>query len=210
VGKVQQTGLGGMFRMVTACPACAGRGSVVTEFCDACRGKGRVSKKRRLVVKIPPGISAGQAVRVQGEGEPPPQELSPSGEGMRGDLHVVVQVKDHALYERDGDHLLMEMPIPFTQAALGAEVDVPTIDGKERLVIPRGTQYGAMFRVSGAGLPNLRSGRRGDLVVVTKVEIPTKLTGKQEKLLREFAASEDDKVMPESHSFWKRVKDLLK
>jgi molecular chaperone DnaJ len=133
---------------------------------------------------------------VQGEGEPPAREQSPTGEGVRGDLHVVVRVDDHELFEREGDHLLMEMPISFTQATLGAEVDVPTLEGQHALKIPKATQYGAMFRVHGEGLPNLRSGRRGDLVIVTKIETPKKLTKKQEQLLREFAETEDHKRQP--------------
>ncbi len=208
-GQVQQVGLGGMFRMVTACPACAGRGQVVKEFCETCRGKGRTPKKRSLTVKIPPGIQDGQAIRVQGEGEPPPQEASPSGEGMRGDLHVVVRVEAHELYAREGDHLLLEMPISFTQAALGAELEVPTLDGRTTLTIPRATQYGSTFRLSGHGLPNLRSGRKGDMVVITKIETPRKLTSRQEELLREFAGTEDNNVLPEKHGFLKRVKDFL-
>jgi molecular chaperone DnaJ len=208
-GKVQQAGLGGMFRMVTACPACGGRGQIIKEFCDACRGKGRVPKARKLSVKIPPGVQTGQAVRIAGEGEPPAPEVSPSGEGMRGDLHVIVRVKDHAMFHREGDHLLLEMPIPFTQAALGAEVAVPTLEGKKPLTIPAGTAHGSIFRVTGEGVPNLRSGRRGDIVVGVKIEIPRKLTKKQEQLLREFAASEDQSVLPESQGFLKKMKDWL-
>jgi len=208
-GKVQQQGLGGMFRMVTACPACRGAGKIVKEKCPDCSGKGRQSKKRELSVKIPAGISHGQAIRVQGEGEPPAREQSPKGEGIRGDLHVVVRVADHDLFEREGDHLLMEMPISFTQAALGAEVDVPTLEGQHALTIPKATQYGAMFRIQGEGLPNLRTGRRGDLVLVTKIETPKKLTKKQEQLLRDFAETEDHRVSPESHGFWKKIRDAL-
>ena len=151
----------------------------------------------------------GQAVRVQGEGEPPPREASPSGEGMRGDLHVVIRVVEHDLFVREGDHLLMEMPISFTQASLGAEVEVPTLTSGHELTIPKGTQHGAMFRVASQGLPNLRRTQRGDLIVVTKIEIPKKLTKKQEELLREFAETEDHRVLPESHGFWKNIKDLL-
>lgn len=208
-GRVQQSGLGGMFRMVVACPSCSGRGQVVREFCDSCRGKGRISRKRNLTVKIPPGIHEGQAVRVQGEGEPPPPEASPGGAGQRGDLHVVVRVEEHDMFQRQDDHLLLEMPLSFTQAALGAELQVPTLDGPAKLTIPRGTQYGSTFRIASKGLPNLRSGRRGDLVVGVKVEIPHKMSGKQEKLLREFAATEDKAVLPESTGFWKKVSDLL-
>lgn len=208
-GKVQQAGLGGMFRMVTACPACRGRGSVIKERCTNCHGKGRVGRTRKLSVKIPAGIHDGQAVRVPGEGEPPAPDRSPTGEGVRGDLHVVVRVRNHDLFQRDGDHLLMEMPISFTQATLGASVEVPTLDGKRTLEIKKGTQYGDLFRLQGAGLPNLRSGQRGDLVVVVKIETPKKLSAKQEQLLREYAATEDKHVNPESAGFWKKITDRL-
>ncbi len=208
-GKVQQAGLGGMFRMVVACPTCRGRGKMIKDKCDKCHGKGRQGKKRSLSVKIPAGIHDGQAVRVPGEGEPPAPEQSPDGQGMRGDLHVVVRVKEHDFFERDGDHLLMEMPISFTQATLGAEVEVPTIDGKTTLNIKKGTQYGDLFRIDEAGLPNLRNGRKGDLIVVSKIETPKKLTKKQEDLLREFAETEDKHVNPESHGFWKKITDLI-
>ncbi|MDX2148655.1 MAG: molecular chaperone DnaJ [Planctomycetota bacterium] len=208
-GKVQQTGFGGMFRMVTACPTCHGAGQIVKEHCDVCRGKGRVPRQRKLSVKIPPGIQDGQAVRVPGEGEPPPPEISPKGEGVRGDLHVVVRVKQHEVYERQGDHLILEMPIGFTQASLGAEVDVPTMNGAKKLTIPRASQHGQQFRLAGDGLPNLRSGKRGDVIVLLKIEIPRRLTAKQEKLLREFAETEDEKVLPERHGFVERMKAWL-
>ncbi|MEN0020455.1 MAG: molecular chaperone DnaJ [Planctomycetota bacterium] len=208
-GKVQQAGLGGMFRMVTACPSCRGRGTIVKERCDTCRGSGREKKDRTLSVKIPAGVSGGQAVRVQGEGEPPPPEASPTGQGVRGDLHVVIRVAEHDLFEREGHHLLLEMPISFTQASLGAEVQVPTLEDKADLRIPPATQHGALFRVNGKGLPDLRTGRRGDIVVVTKIEIPKKLTAKQEELLRKFAETEDHTVLPESQGFLKKIGDLF-
>ncbi len=208
-GKVQQAGLGGMFRMVTACPNCRGRGTVIKERCGDCHGRGRVGRKRKLGVKVPAGIHDGQAIRVPGEGEPPAPDRSPDGTGVRGDLHVVVRVKDHELFQRDGDHLLMEMPISFTQATLGAEVEVPTLDGKATLEIKKGTQYGDLFRIHGSGLPNLRSGQRGDLVVVVKIETPKKLSAKQEDLLRQYAETEDKTVNPESHGFFKKITDFL-
>lgn len=208
-GKVQQAGLGGMFRIVTACPACRGRGTIIKDFCESCRGKGRVSRKRKLAVKVPPGVSEGQAVRVPAEGEPPPPELSASGEGVRGDLHVVVRVEDHEVFQREQDHLVMEIPIAFTQAALGAELDIPALDGAAKLVLQRGTQHGQLFRIAGRGLPNLRTGKRGDLVVAVKVEIPSKLSLRQEKLLREYAATEDHTVLAESQGFWKKFKDSV-
>jgi molecular chaperone DnaJ len=204
-GKVQQTGLGGMFRMVTACPACGGRGKVIKEFCPDCRGKGRVPKQRKLSVRIPAGIADGQAVRVRGEGEPPTVEESPDGSGVRGDLMVVARVKEHDLFVRDGSNLMLEMPVSITQAALGAELKIPSIAGEKlALSIPRGTQFGAAFTLAGQGLPDLR-GRKGDMIAVVKVEVPRKLSAAQEKLLREFAATENETVNPESQSFWKKL-----
>ncbi len=208
-GKVQQAGLGGMFRMVTACPNCRGRGKIVKDKCETCRGKGRVSKDRSLSVQIPAGIQDGQVVRVQGEGEPPSEDVSPAGQGLRGDLHVVVRIEQHDLYEREGDHLLFEIPIGFSQATLGAEIEVPTLEGKHTLKIPAGTQHGAIFRIRDEGTPNLRSGKRGDLIVVTKIEIPKKLSKQQQKLLREYAATEDKSVLPESHGFLDKIRDML-
>ncbi len=209
-GKVQQSGMGGMFRMVVACPACAGRGQVVKEFCDGCRGKGRVPKKRRIAVRIPAGIHDGQAVRVRGEGEPPPPEASSGGEGVRGDLHVVVRVQEHERFKREGNHLVMELPVAFAQAALGAELEVPTLDGKHTVTVPRGAQHGALFRINEAGLPDLRSGERGDLVVVATIEIPKKLTSEQEKLLRDYAAISNLSVAAPKKGFFDSVKESLR
>jgi molecular chaperone DnaJ len=213
VGQVQQVGLGGMFRMQTTCPTCRGKGTIVREKCPDCRGRGRNSKHRSLSVKIPPGIRDGQVVRVHGEGEPPPPELSPSGEGVRGDLHVVVHIEEHELFQRDPgnpDNLVLILPIGFSQAALGAELQIPLLEGSTELTIPRATQHGNLLHVPGEGLPNLRSGTRGDLIVAVKIEIPTRLTEKQEELLRQYAETEDSSVLPERHGFLKKLKDLLK
>jgi molecular chaperone DnaJ len=211
VGQVQQVGLGGMFRMQTTCPECRGRGRIVKDKCSDCSGKGRVPKKRQLSVKIPAGIRDGQAVRVGGEGEPPPPEVSPDGTGVRGDLHVVVRVEEHELFKREGDHLVLEMPISYAQAALGAHVDVPTLDEEPAsIVIARGTQHGTVFKVPGSGLPNLRNQRRGDLVVIAKIEVPKKLDEKREKLLRELAELEGEQgILPEKDGFWAKVQRAL-
>lgn len=209
-GHVVQTGLGGMFRMQTTCPHCRGRGEIIREKCPECGGKGRVGKRRKLSVKIPAGIHDGQAVRVAAEGEPPPPEVSPDGSGVRGDLHVVVRVQPHELFQRDGDHLVLEMPISFTQAALGAHLEVPTLDQRASVVVPKGTQHGTIFRIRNLGLPNLRSGKRGDLVIVTKIEIPKRLSDRQEKLLREFASTENAQgILPETQGFWKKIKEFI-
>jgi molecular chaperone DnaJ len=210
-GQVIQTGFGGMFRMQTTCPECRGRGRIVKDKCSDCSGKGRVPKKRQLSVKIPAGIRDGQAVRVGGEGEPPPPEVSPDGTGVRGDLHVVVRVEEHELFKREGDHLVLEMPISYAQAALGAHVDVPTLDEEPAsIVIARGTQHGTVFKVPGSGLPNLRNQRRGDLVVIAKIEVPKKLDEKREKLLRELAELEGEQgILPEKDGFWAKVQRAL-
>ncbi len=202
-GQVEQSGFGGMFRMVTTCPTCRGVGTVIKDKCPECRGSGRMPKHRVLTVKIPAGIHDGQAIRIPGEGEPG------VGGAPRGDLHVVVRVSEHKLFQRQDDHLVLRMPVSFTQAALGATVDVPTLNGQAELTIKPGTQHGEIFRIPDKGLPNLRGGHRGDLVVVLAVEIPKKLTREQEQLLREFAQTENHDVMPESRNFWDKIKNYL-
>ena len=210
IGQVEQVGFGGMFRMRTTCPSCGGRGSVIAEKCPDCRGVGRVSIKRKLSVKIPAGIHDRQAIRVTGEGEPPPPELSQRGEGISGDLHVVVRVTDHKQFEREGDDLLIAVPLAFSQAALGAELDIPTLQGTTLLTIPAGTQHGALFRVRKEGLPNLRSGEHGDLVVIVQLVVPRKLTEAQKQLLQEYAHSEDLELSGDSSSLWDKIKDAVK
>lgn len=208
-GQVAQTGFGGMFRMVTTCRQCGGRGTVITEKCADCRGQGRVSIKRKLEVKIPAGIHDRQAVRVAREGEPPPPELSPAGQGIRGDLHVLVRVSAHDRFERDGDHLLTAVPVAFTQAALGAEIDIPTIDGPAKLRVPAGTQHGALFRIQHKGLPGLRSGKRGDLVAIAQLVVPRKLTDAQKKLLGDYARTEKLDLTASNPSLWDKIKDAV-
>ena len=203
VGVVEQTGLGGMFRMRTTCPACRGAGKLYKEKCTACRGSGRQAKKRVIQVKIPAGIHDGQSIRIQGEGEPG------AAGGQRGDLYVFVRVASHKLFSREDDHLVLRMPISLTQAALGADVQVPTLDGKSDLMIKSGTQHGDLLRLAGKGLPDLRSGRRGDLVVVVMIEVPKKLTEKQKHLLQDFAETENYQFMPESTSFWSKIKEYV-
>lgn len=208
-GKVAQQGLGGMFRMVTACPACDGRGSVIKEKCEDCRGRGRISVHRKLRVKIPAGIHHGQAVRVGGEGEPPVPEASPSGAGQRGDLHVLVRVAEDSRFERDGDHLIYIVSVAFTQLALGSTIEVDSIDCAHNLEIPAGTQTNEIFRIDGAGLPDLRSGRRGDLVVIVRLSVPKKLTDGQRELLEEYAKTEDIPIHEAETSFWDKLKGAV-
>jgi molecular chaperone DnaJ len=209
VGQVEQLGFGGMFRMRTTCPHCRGSGRMITEKCPDCQGQGRVPVARKLSVKIPAGVHDGQAVRVAGEGEPPPPEANPAGKGIHGDLHVVVRVQEHEHFEREGDHLLVAVPVAFTQAALGAEIEVPTLNGAAQLEVPAGTQHGAIFRIRGRGLPNLRSGRRGDLVVIAQLVVPRKLTAEQKKLLHEYARTEKLDVAPSNPTLWEKIRGTI-
>jgi molecular chaperone DnaJ len=155
-------------------------------------------------------VQSGQFVRVAGEGEPPPPEISPGGEGIRGDLHVVVRVRPHERFERDGDHLLLAVPVAFSQLALGATIEVPTLDGTASLKIPAGTQHGAMFRIDGQGLPNLRTGERGDLITILQLVVPKRLNDEQRRLLEEYAETEDlDVGSSAKPSFWNKLKDVV-
>jgi molecular chaperone DnaJ len=204
-GQVERQTSMGFFvtRSVVECPQCSGRGWQAEKPCRSCRGTGRGQRTRELTIKVPPGVHDGQSVRVRGEGEP-----GPSGRA-RGDLRCVVRVRDHEFFHRDGDHLICVLPISFTQATLGAQVEVPTLTGKAPLKVPPGTQYGATFELGGQGLPNLRSGRRGDQLVRVAIEIPKKLSRDQQELLRRFAATEDKSVLPESKGFFERVRQYL-
>jgi len=207
-GKVQQAGFGGMFRMVTTCPACHGQGKVYAEDCPDCHGKGRKPKKRTLTAKIPAGIQTGQAIRMTGEGEPG-QSADGSMNGPRGDLHVVIEVDPHELFTRDGDQLILQLPITFAQAALGSEVEVPTLTGSETLMIKPGTQHGDVIRLRDHGMPNLRTGRHGDLLVSLHIEVPRKITDKQRTLLEEYAQTEDTDVLPRHKGIWDKIKQYI-
>lgn len=202
-GQVQQQGFGGMFRMVTACPSCGGAGKSYRDKCPGCSGSGRQPKKVELRVRIPAGIREGQAVRVAGEGEPGTKG------GPRGDLHVVVRVEQHELFTREEDHLVLRMPVTFAQAALGATLTVPTLEGEHELTLPAGTQHADLFRIKSSGLPNLRSGKRGDLIVAALLEVPKKLNRKQKELLRAYAETEDHAVLPENKTFWDKIKQYI-
>jgi len=204
-GQVEQaSGFGMLFgRMVTTCPTCKGQGSLVVTPCRRCKGRGRCPKERVVNVKIPAGIHHGQAIRVRGEGEPGSQG------GPRGDVHCYVSIGPHPFLERHNNDVVCRVPISFTQAALGAKVEVPTLDGRVDLTIPQGTQSGKVFRLAGLGLPDLRAGRRGDELVQVSVEVPTRLTKDQEALLRNFADTEDRSVLPESESFFEKLKNYF-
>jgi molecular chaperone DnaJ len=191
---------GGFFQMVSTCPQCRGSGEVITNPCKKCRGTGRVPKKRVVNVKIPPGVHEGQGIRVASEGEP-----GRSG-GPRGDLYCYVRIKPHEFLQRDGNDLIAVVPVSFTQAALGATIEVPSLNGSRQLKIPAGTQYGSIFRIKGQGLPDIRTRRTGDQLVQIIVEIPTKLNSTQQELLREFAKTENKSVFPKTKSFFEKLK----
>jgi len=193
----------GFFQMVRTCPDCNGAGQIIKDKCPDCRGSGFQPKHRKLDVKIPAGIHDGQVMGVPGEGEPGPQG------GPRGDLHVRVRVNPHDIFDRQNDDLVMRMPISFTQAALGATVEVPTLNEPDKLTIPRATQHGQTFTVKGAGMPNRRTGRSGDLIVQVLIEVPRKLTAEQEELLRDYAKTENRDVMPHSSGFLDKIRQYI-
>lgn len=197
-GQVAQSGFGGMFRMVTACPQCRGRGTMIKDRCSECKGSGRTSVQRHLTIKIPAGISDGQVVRVAGEGEPPGSDLSPDGTGVRGDLHVVVSVAEHEHFQRRGDDLVTTLDVSFATAALGGVVVVPTLEGEVETDLTPGTQHGDLVRLDAKGLPNLRSGHRGDLVAMVRLQIPKKLTPRQRELLEAWQAEEPPRIRSSS------------
>lgn len=199
-GQVQRAGLGGFFQMVSTCPQCHGSGKIITDPCKKCRGQGLVPKKRTLTVKIPAGVHEGQGIRVAGEGEP-----GRNG-GPRGDLYCYVRVKAHPFLMRDGSHLVVTVPLSFTQMSLGATIDVPTLDGTRQLKIPAGSQHGSIMRIREQGLPDLRTSHKGDLLVQLAVEIPKRLSADQERLLREYAETENLDVNSESKSFFDKIK----
>lgn len=191
---------GGFFQMVSTCPHCRGTGEIITNPCQKCKGSGRVPKRRTVSIKIPPGVHEGQPIRVPGEGEP-----GKDG-GPSGDLYCYVRLKPHEFLQRDGNNVIAVVPITFTQAALGATIDVPSLNGTQKLKIHAGTQYGSIFRIKGQGLPSARSRKTGDQLVQVMIETPTRLNTKQEELLREFAKTENATVSPHSASFLDRLK----
>jgi molecular chaperone DnaJ len=197
-GQVARNSLG--FQMVSTCPQCRGSGKVVTNPCKKCKGTARVPKKRIVNIKIPAGVHEGQGIRVAREGEPG------RGGGPRGDLYCYVRIKPHEFLQRDGSDLIAVVPISFTQAALGATIDVPSLNGTKQLKIPPGTQYGSTFRIKDQGLPNMRTGRTGDQLVQIIIETPAKLNEKQQELLREFAKTENKRVQPQSKRFFEKLK----
>ncbi|AXQ94856.1 molecular chaperone DnaJ [Cereibacter azotoformans] len=190
----------GFFTVERTCPTCNGMGQIVKNPCKSCHGAGRVEKERTLSVNIPAGVETGTRIRLAGEGEA----------GMRGgpsgDLYIFIEVREHALFQRDGVHLFCRVPVSITAAALGGEVEVPTIDGgSSRVKIPAGSQTGKQMRLRGKGMPALRGGGAGDMLIELAVETPVNLTARQKELLREFEKLSEDNN-PEGKSFFSKVK----
>ncbi|PWB78483.1 MAG: molecular chaperone DnaJ [Candidatus Methylomirabilota bacterium] len=193
----------GFLTISQTCSACRGEGRVIEQRCRDCRGSGRSKSERSLTVKIPAGVETGIRLKLAGEGE------AGSHWGDRGDLYIVITVQEHPLFSRHGDDLHCEVPVRFVQAALGAELEIPTFFGMAKVKIPPGTQSGAEFRIRGKGVPRLRGHDQGDLVVRVVVEVPRRLTGKQRELLEAYAALEDDNGSPLVESFFDKVKHLF-
>ena len=195
----------GFFTINRTCPACSGAGQIVKERCPDCRGQGRVDRERTIELRIPPGVDTGTRLRVQGEGEP-----GPNG-GPAGDLYVVLDVKEHAFFERRGADLYCTIPLSVSQAALGTELQVPGLNGEERLKVPEGTQSGAVFRVKGKGLSDPHGGGRGDLYYHVRVLTPTKLTKEQRKLMEQLNATlkVENKPAERGSSLFDKVKDIF-
>lgn len=196
----------GFFAVQQTCPTCHGNGKIIKDPCDSCHGQGRKQKKKTLDVKIPAGVDTGDRIRLSGEGE--------AGEmgAPAGDLYVQVHVKAHHIFERDGNNLYCEVPVSFSMAALGGEVEVPTLDGRVNLKVPEETQTGRMFRMRGKGVKGVRGGAIGDLIVKLVVETPVKLSARQKELLREFEEScggDTNRHKPKSHGFFQGVKKFL-
>jgi len=202
-GQGQVVQAAGFFRVQTTCPKCQGNGTVVKDHCSSCRGKGSVAKDIEAQVRIPAGVDDGNQVVIEGQGD-----QSPDG-GPAGDCYCVIHLKEHALFLRDGQHLLCRFPITYTQAALGAEVQIPTLQGPYTLSIAPGTQPGEQIRLREKGLPDPRRSGLGDLIVEIVLDVPKKLTPHQEKLLRELAEEEKSNVSPHRKSFFETLRDFF-
>lgn len=202
-GQVEQV-LGGIMRMRQTCPRCDGAGQVVERPCRDCGGSGRTEKTSTVRLRIPPGVDNGTRLRSVGNGE------AGARGGQPGDLYVVLHVKPHEIFQRDGDDLWCEAPISFVQAALGAEIEVPTLEGSAHIKVPLGTQSGTVFRLRNRGVRNPQGYGQGDLHVRVLVEVPTRLNREQREKLEEFAGLCDETVNPRSRSFFEKARDLFR
>ncbi len=197
----------GFFSIQQTCPTCHGSGKIIPEPCVACHGQGRIKKNKTLEVKIPAGINEGMRIRSSGNGEP-----GPNG-GPNGDLYIEIRIKQHEIFERDGDDLHCTVPVGLTSAALGGTIEVPTLGSKAEIDLPEGTQHGKTFRLRGKGIKGVRSSYPGDLYCHVSVETPIKLTEHQKKLMKELDESlkkSGDRHSPNAKTWSDRVKDLFK
>lgn len=193
----------GFFSMSTTCPYCNGQGKTITEPCKECAGQGRVKEKEHVKVRIPAGVDTGMRLKMAGYGD--------DGEagGPPGDLYVYITVEPHPVFEREGDDILLDLPLGFAEAALGAKKEIPSLAGNCRLTIPEGTQSGKVFRIRGKGFPNVHGQGTGDLLVKAIVETPTHLTESQKEMLRQFGASEGMDNVPRKKSFLNKIKSFF-
>ncbi|MBC8536289.1 molecular chaperone DnaJ [Feifania hominis] len=199
--KVQQRSMLGYMTTVRACDQCGGTGQIVKEACKTCGGRGAVRHRRKIEIKIPAGIDDGQTIYLRGQGH------AGSRGGPAGDLLVTVRVRPHAIFERRGFDLYLDLPVSFVDAALGAELEVPTVDGKVSYTLPEGTQTDAVFKFAGKGVPRLNSRGRGDMYAKVVVEVPKNLKKNQKELLREFAKSMDNNQQAKQKSFFEKIKE---
>ena len=207
MGQVRrsQRSVFGQFSQVTSCPTCRGRGSIINTPCNSCHGVGTERHNRKIAVKIPAGVEDGMQIRLTGEGN-----VGSNG-GPAGNLYIHISVKEHKLFRREGDDLIYELPLNFVQAALGDEVEVPTLNGPEGLKIPPGTQPGAVFRIKGKGVPHLNGHRRGDLIVPVKLQVPTSVDSHQRSLLEELGKTIEAPSDPlgKDKGLFDKIKDAL-
>ncbi|MBW1920842.1 MAG: molecular chaperone DnaJ [Deltaproteobacteria bacterium] len=199
-GRGQVVRSQGFFQISTSCPVCHGEGRIITDPCRQCGGKGKVREERKITVKVPAGVDTGSQLRLRGEGEPGEHGGSP------GDLFVVIHVKEHEFFKREGDDLLCEVPVSFVQAAVGDTIQIPVLgeENPQELKIPAGTQPGDVFSLRGLGMPSLQRRGRGDLFVRLNVKIPKKLTQRQRELLEEFARIEEEDKKKGGKNFWQK------
>jgi molecular chaperone DnaJ len=202
VRQARQTILGSMVQ-VTTCPACGGKGEVITSPCHTCSGRGLTRNTLKKVINIPAGVDTGTQIRLAGEGQP-----GVNG-GPTGNLYLVIQVRPHKFFRRRNDDIQLEVNVNIAQATLGAEVQIPTVDGDAWLKIPPGTQPGKVIRMRGKGVPHLRGNGRGDQLVIVNVGIPTSLSPEQRQLFEELADSMGSEVLPEERGFFDRLKEVL-
>ncbi len=193
----------GFFSLQQTCPTCRGQGHIITDPCRPCHGQGRVQEEKKLQVKIPPGVDNGDRIRLNGEGEAAPQG------GVAGDLYVEVHVREHPIFHREGENLYFEIPINFVTAALGGELEVPTLSGRVKLRVPPETQTGKVFKIAGKGVITVRRNRPGDLMCRVIVETPVDLSRRQKEILQEFAKETEDKNSPRVSHWFSRVRAFL-